>query len=176
MPHEVTCDCCRHVLRVPDSLEEPSFTCPRCLATIRNPGYGRGSSQRPETPLRRIVRTRQVDREVQRDVRTTSVGLILLAVIGGMGIAFYLFASMSIAAEGGGVAPILTIGLLVAFIALVTTGIMYWRTRENPAARGVGRVILGTLAISGGLFLLMIVLGFAAIVFFLVACFTGALR
>ncbi len=36
MPQRITCDNCRHVLRVPDHVTDLVLTCPRCLAKVVN--------------------------------------------------------------------------------------------------------------------------------------------
>jgi hypothetical protein len=96
------------------------------------------------------------------------VGVILLAVLGGLGLVPMLFCAGAFANDSPGVLISLLVGL--GFLALVSTTIMFLRTQHHPEARGVGRVIVGTLAMVGVLTLLIV----ALIVFLLAMCIAGA--
>jgi len=98
------------------------------------------------------------------------VGVILLAVLGGGGLLQMLVCAGGLVKESPGVLMVLLICL--GFLALVSTGIMFLRTQHHPEARGVGRVIVGTLALVGVLTLLVISL----VVFLWSMCLAGAVR
>lgn len=169
MPSEIVCPACRHRLEVPDDAPGFPLTCPRCLARIAAQPPG------PVPPGRGTLPRRAADVEIQRDTRRTGVGLVILAVLGGLGIANYLFAA-GVAAVQGEVRPILIFLVSLAFLVLLSTGLVLWRTRENPAARGVGRVILGTLALAGAVFGVAFVLVVAVIIFLFIVCSLGGGR
>jgi hypothetical protein len=110
----------------------------------------------------------EVHREVQRDTRGVGIGVILLAVLGGLGLVQMLFCAGALANDSPGVLISLLVGL--GFLALVSTAIMFLRTQHHPEARGIGRVVVGTLALVGVSVLLVI----ALIVFLLAMCMAGA--
>jgi len=166
MPAESTCPACGRRLRIPDEAQGLPLTCPLCLARLP-------AQPPPATATGRRARPQQLpDVEVRGDTRRTGVGLVLLAVLGGLGISFYLFFS-AIAAGEGEVRPLLIVLVVLAFLTLLSTGIVLWRTRENPAARGVGRVLFGTLALAGGLIAACFVLSLALLVFLFAVCLSG---
>jgi hypothetical protein len=197
MPRSVTCPGCQRLLRVPDGITTADVTCPRCLALVPNPHLGAveavGETPSRETSCprcgkpvekqwrfcpnceavlagpRRGARGVYFDDEVRRDRTGTSVILILLAVLGGIGMCAYLWAGVA-ALEEGTWQLLAGVILGVLFLALVSTGIMYYRTRNDPSRRGVGRVVVGTLALTGGLFGLSCVLGVAFVLYFFIAC------
>jgi hypothetical protein len=72
---------------------------------------------------------------------------IVLAVIGTLAAGLYFFAAVSSQEPG-----IILIGLLGPFVlGLCSIGIMKLRSRHDPSARGVGRMILGTAALIGAI-------------------------
>ena len=165
MPAEVTCPSCGQRLRIPDEHPGLALTCPRCLAKLA-PGV-------TATPTARGMQPQRVpDVEIRRDTRRIGVGLILLAVLGGLGIAYYFFVAGAIATRGQ-TDPLLSGFVGLAFLALVGTGLVLWRTRANPAAQGLGRVIIGTLALAGALIAGIFLLWLALIVFILAVCISG---
>jgi hypothetical protein len=173
MPVQLTCPSCSRLLKVPDDVKTSQLSCPRCLAKFDNPAATTRQVEEPLTvtlaePHRRRAVT-IVDEDVRRDTKGTSVVLILLAILGGLGLVFYLWAGFASLQNGGGE---ILIGVLlsVLFLGLLTTGIMFWRTRDNPSQRGFGRVVVGTLAMTGGLIAISCSIGLAVIVFFFVAC------
>ena len=109
-----------------------------------------------------------------RDSKRTGAGLIVLANLGAIGIGGNLLVAFGAAANARTLTPLFAIGLAIAFLAAVATGIMFLRTRHDPSARGVRRVIFGTLALTGGLILAAIVVALAVIIFVLVACFASS--
>ena len=113
------------------------------------------------------------ERDIRRDSKRTGAGLIVLANLGAIGIGGNLLAAFA-AAKAGTFALLFAVGLAIAFLAAVATGIMFLRTRHDPSARGVRRVIFGTLALTGGLIVAAIVVALAVIIFVLVACFASS--
>jgi hypothetical protein len=113
-----------------------------------------------------------VDVEVRRDSQGTSVGLILLAVLGSLGLAGSALAGVGPLLEGDPV-PLMVLGSILLVLVLAATGIMYWRTRGRPEARGFGRVIIGTLALTGALIAVWVVVIAALVIFLFVACLAG---
>jgi hypothetical protein len=157
VPQQTICPSCRQPLRVPDDVRSRWLSCPRCLARVANPGApallgGRGTA----------------DEEVHRDNRGIGIGLTILAILGGLGVTRALLFT----AAAGGLAGLATIMVPLHFLGLLTTGIMFWRTRDNPAARNVGRVVVGTLASVG----VLVLLALAAVIFLFVLCLTQTLR
>jgi hypothetical protein len=182
MPVQLTCPSCNRVLKVPDDVKTRELSCPRCLAKFANPAAPARTAEEPPLTVtlaepqaapfggshrRRAVRI--VDEDVRRDTKGTSVVLILLAILGGLGLLFYVWAGFASLQNGGG-QVLIAVLLGVLFLGLITTGIMFWRTRDNPSERGFGRVVVGTLAMTGGLIALSCSIGLAVIVFFFVAC------
>jgi hypothetical protein len=113
-----------------------------------------------------------LDEDVRRDTKGTSVVLILLAVLGGLGLSFYFWIGLGSLQQGGS-HILIAVTLTVLFLSLLTTGIMFYRTRDNPSERDIGRVVLGTLAMTGGLFIVSCGVGLAVIVYLFVACLTS---
>jgi hypothetical protein len=197
----VTCPGCQRVLRVPEDVTE--ITCPRCLAAV--PIANRGPETAvAEAPARtascprcgrrveenwtfcpnceaflhgphRGIRGRRLDADVRRDSTFTTVFLILLAILGGFGLFGYLAVAVTTFDEGGYwiMAGVI---LAVLLLSLISTGIMFWRTRDDPSRRGVGRVIVGTLALTGGLFALSCVLSVVFVLFAFIACLVNPPR
>jgi hypothetical protein len=185
------------VLRVPDDVASPEITCPRCLAAVPNPILGpevavtEAPARTASCPRcgkrveeiwnfcpnceaylhgpRRGLRGRRLDVDVRRDSTLTTVLLILLAVLGGFGLFGYLAVGFT-TFEHGGYWIMVGVILTVLLLSMISTGIMFWRTRDDPSRRGVGRVIVGTLALTGGLFALSCVLGAAFFLFLFIQC------
>jgi hypothetical protein len=116
------------------------------------------------------------DDEVRRNRRGTSIIITLLAVLGGIGVAFWFLISFGTIQQQGG--PAVFIGLILGllFLGLASTVIMFYRTREDPSQRGVGRVLVGTLALTGGLIAFSCLAGMAFFVFAFVTCLLGNQR
>jgi hypothetical protein len=83
------------------------------------------------------------------------IGIILLAVLGGIGVVQAL-AVAGAAAIHGERGPFMGVIYSVGLVALITTGFLL--TRYNPEAIGVGRIMVNTLALIGFLFLLLLAL------------------
>jgi len=140
---------------------EPAWQfCPNCQAALR--GSNRG----------RVVRI--VDEDVRRDTKRTSIVLILLAVLGGLGLVYFIWVGTGyFPGAGGGWEVLFAVLIGVPFLGLITTGIMFYRTRYDPSQRGIGRVVVGTLAMIGGLLVISCLFGLVVIAFFFVACLSG---
>jgi hypothetical protein len=92
-------------------------------------------------------------------VKRTGAGIIVLAVLGGLGLIQLLFFAFAVSRESAGdYSPLAVVLIFILFLGLVSTGIMFWRTREQPSARGIGRAVVGTLALAGVLFLIVLAL------------------
>jgi hypothetical protein len=90
--------------------------------------------------------------------------LVLLAVLGGLGI-FPFFGAMESAVYYDAT-PLIVGCIVILFLTLLSTVIMFWRTRHNPSARSFGRVVLGTFALAG----VCVLLCFALVLFMFVVC------
>ena len=112
------------------------------------------------------------DHDVRRDTKGTGCGLIGLAVLGAIGLALSLLPSFGFATDLHSIGPLVPITLVVLVLAGVATGTMFARTRANPSARTVGRVIFGTLVGAGVLALVIL----AGLVFLFIACMVSAPR
>ena len=167
MPSEIICPACGQRLTIAEEARGAPLSCPRCLAKL---------PAQPATapPFARAIRAqRLLDTEVHSDTRRTGAGLIVLAVLGGLGIAYYLFVAIVFGVSAGDVTPVVIFLVVLAFLALLSTGIVLWRTRANPAARGVGRIVFGTLTLAGIVTLGIIILCIALLVFFFAVCLSG---
>ncbi len=125
-----------------------------------------------EEPLRRDRGARSitgVDRDVRRDSSGTKIFLGLLTVLGGIG-TFWYFAA-AVADQNAGMAGAGICFLL--FLGFFSTLLMFARTRDNPSARGIGRVVLGTLTLVGIVIASGCSLVLAAGIFVFVVCMAG---
>jgi hypothetical protein len=124
-----------------------------------------------ETPRRRRRRRREPspDEEVRHDTQRTSIGIILLAVLGAIGLAIYLTAGGAALAQGEP-SPLLGALLGILVLGLLSTGIMFLRTLGHPEQRSFGRVVVGTLAISGGCFLAWLLMVVAVVILLFAVC------
>jgi ABC-type phosphate transport system permease subunit len=61
----------------------------------------------------------------------------------------------------------------VVLLAAASTGIMFYRTRDNSSKRGIGQVIIGTLALAGVLVTFSCALGASIGLFFYASCLLG---
>jgi hypothetical protein len=97
-----------------------------------------------------------------------SAGMIVLAVLGGIGI-FSLLGPL-LSGDSPFVLP-MVLGLF--FLVLVAVAIAWVRTRSDPAAFGIGRVITTTLSLAGCLVLCSVLVGAAAFSYLLARCAQG---
>jgi hypothetical protein len=135
------------------------ITCPWCEEPLRGRDLGRRG---------------RADLDVRRDMKGTSCFVIVLAVIGGIGVTWCGLQAFSVAAQGG-YSALLYLVVPLLFLAGVSTLIVFVRSGGNPGASGVRRVIVGTLAMAGGLVLLSALTVFAFFVYILIVC-GGLLR
>jgi hypothetical protein len=194
-----TCPSCNRKLWIGDSVKASVLTCPACLAKIENPQTETSISSEPlvhremvATPTaercpacgKRVAKewhfcpscggrhgggSGLLDDEVRRDRRATSSILAVLAVCGGFGICAYFL--IGIKGLVGGVWWLLPAGILVLlFLFLIAGVIMFHRTREDPSRRGLERLLVGTLALTGGLIVLLCLLLGALYVFLIILC------
>ncbi len=111
-----------------------------------------------------------IDLDVERDTGRTRVGLSLLVAVGVFGTLALLFSYR------WQISPLQLGILLTLFVGLVGAGFGLKLSKTNPVARGVGRAIIGTLAVAGGLFILAVVVGAAAFVYLFVVCMTEGFK
>jgi len=142
------------------------ITCPWCEEPL--PGRERG-------------RNGTADLDVRRDTKRTSRLVIVLAVIGGLGVTysggkalFYLGGALSDPAEFDPYSVLLICAfcflLPLLFLAGLSTLIVFVRSGGNPGASGLRRVIVGTLAMAGGLIVLGALTIFAFFIYVLIVC------
>jgi hypothetical protein len=147
----------------------PVTACPECGRPLEAswrlcPSCG---APRPETALLRR-RTVTADRDVRRDTASMGVGMIILAVFGAVGVGWLVLGAIA-TGDSNIIVPIL-IGLL--FLLRLGAGIAWVRTRSNPAAFGIGRVLASSLSLAGALVIGILILGIAAFLFLLAVCAT----
>jgi hypothetical protein len=114
-----------------------------------------------------------VEGEVRRDTQGTGIGLIVLALLGAVSLFIPFLTGLGMAARGRpqGVA---TAGIIMIFVLLVGTGIMWWQTIGNPQARGLARAFLTGLAFAGFAVAATAALAFAAVIVLFAVCLAGA--
>jgi hypothetical protein len=136
------------------------LTCPWCDEPLRGrryDGYGRP------------------DLDVRRDRKATGVILILLAVLGGLGVAVLAYGAAALLSQGI-LEPAIYLAVGLLFLAGLTTLIVFVRSGGNPGAAGFRRVAVGTLAMAGVVMLVTVCAGFALFIFLLVVCLSNAGR
>jgi hypothetical protein len=183
MAERVTCPGCQQTLVIPAGSRNRWLTCPRCLSPVANPqAVAPGAIQaeaparapaadvygvqaEPDPPLAERVRrgAAGIDVDVRRDTRATSGCLILLAVLGALGIGLLFLGALGVLAEGES-GPLVTLAVGLFVLGLISAGIV--AARGSGGERFAGRVVLGTLALSGGLILFLL----AILVFAFVVC------
>jgi hypothetical protein len=151
-PASTTCPDCGH------AIQEGWYFCPECGASLRG--------QRPRG------RPSEVDLDVRRDSRRTGVGLILLAVLGGLGILYILVGGAVMMGEGEpGLLLVLVVGLGIL------GGLSAWqvsrRGQATTTAARVGQTVFGVLTKAGILLAALLILGLAALTFLFIACMTS---
>jgi hypothetical protein len=110
-----------------------------------------------------------VDVDVRRDQRRTGCGIILLAVLGVLGLAYGLTGTAIALKEGVGW-PLLALLVVVAVAVGISALRVYRRPQQPAGAQGVGRVVLNTLALLGGVVAAWLVLAVAAVIILFVVC------
>jgi hypothetical protein len=89
-----------------------------------------------------------VDADVRRDQRRTGCGILLLAVVGGLGL-LYGLTGTAVALHEGVAWPLLAVLVFVTVAGGISALWVYHRPHHPTGARGVGRVVLNTLALLG---------------------------
>jgi hypothetical protein len=113
--------------------------------------------------------------DVRRDRRRTGVALVLLAILGGLGVAHMLCIGVGLLSQGLG--WLLVIGVAVgAGVAGISAVRVYHRPQTQAAAPGVGRVFFNTLVVFGVIYGVFLLLALAAFVFLFIACLSGGMR
>jgi hypothetical protein len=181
MSERIMCPSCGAGLVLPESVRGSLATCPRCLAeisTITTSAAGREAdaiqTERPERREERVsLREHRSDDapdlDVRRDMKGTSCFVVGLAVIGVLGILVLGGQTYSWAAESN-VTPLVYFVVALLFLAGLSTLIVFLRSRGNPGASGVRRVIVGTLALAGVGTLVLLLVIFSIIVYICIVC------
>jgi hypothetical protein len=126
-------------------VEQVWLICPHCEAVLQ--GQHRGA------------RGGKLDDLLHRQSLWLQAAVIALATVGGLAFAFAGMAAF------WGMPPLSKLQSLlvfvsgVVFLGLTSTGIMSYRTRDDPGRRSIVQVIVGTLALAGGLAAVSCVVG-----------------
>ncbi len=198
MPQRIPCPGCGKPLRIPDGVTDPWLSCPHCLAQLTNPQAAAGIQTTPSSPAPRTTcpacggsvegswrycpmcqedlrrpglqkRSPGADVDVRRAQRGTSVFLVLLAVLGGLGFGYGVLVSVALLDEGTAW-PLAIFLALVLGIGALSAVRVYNKPQPPTGARGVGQVVLRTLAGIGCLFGVLVLVGIAAFIVLLVVC------
>jgi len=155
---------------------EGALSCPHCGRTVEAIWI---TCPWCEEPLRGRERARNgaADLDVRRDTKRTGWLLVLLAVIGGLGVGGLGLTALASVPNAVNEPPYEVLGVLAVpllallFLAGISTLIVFVRSRGNPDAISFRRVAVGTLALAGGIILVIILLYFAAFVFLFIVCY-----
>jgi hypothetical protein len=186
---QVICPQCERQLCIPDEVSQVGWRCSDCRSKVAIPQSEEDACPRCGKPVQAVFRFcphceavlqgkdrgsqgGKLDDLVHRQGSRFRVGITLLAVIGGLGLTWCTLAAMGSAASSKDLS-LVYLAAGVSVLVLSSTGIMFYRTRGNPGARGIGRVVVGTLALAGGLMAFSCVLGAAVGLFFFAACMMG---
>lgn len=161
---------------VPPATPEPTSAarphCPHCGKEVQEVWLFCPHCEEPLKTARHPTRRRTADQDVKRDGTAAATMVGLLAILGGIGIFWYFGMALSQRqpdALFGGV-------LILLLAGLVSTGIMFFRTRHNPTKRTFGRVVVGTLSLIGMVIAGGCTLVTAFLVFAFIACLSGGMR
>jgi uncharacterized paraquat-inducible protein A len=195
MSQSLTCPRCSTALRVPTDAGDQSATCPRCLAEIpiaARQGVTTAPANVPELervgaqwrfcpnceePLwrqGRHGRERSIELDVRRDNTALTVCMILLAVLGGTGLALTLLAAAAVQAADGKPDMPISIALIVLFVSGLIGSLTVVLRKDKPSTgRAIGLAAFRSLTIAGILFLLFCLACVAVGIYVFVACLTG---
>jgi hypothetical protein len=147
---------------MPQDIPTVLMTCPECEKLIRadwsNCVHCGTSLAEPRMASSFLMGHRSgpwVENDVRRDTRGTGVGVILLAILGGIGLIPMLAVAGTEAIHGEGW-QIKNVLISIGILALITMG--YMINRYDPEDIGVGRVAVGTLALIGAIILFVLAL------------------
>jgi FtsH-binding integral membrane protein len=90
-----------------------------------------------------------VDVLIRGDSRRTGVGVIFLAVLGGIGLALALV-SAAREAVGGNARPLVAVLIIFAVFFVATALLALSRSRKDERAPGIGRLLFNTMSLVGG--------------------------
>lgn len=121
-----SCPSCGVALRIPAEARGAALTCPRCLARVEAPA-GSGSAGQDSA-----------DVEAWWDTRAAGVGLIIMAVLGIAGLAYFFVGPRPFPRTG--TEWTLVIVTAVLFVAVLVAAVREVRKPEDPAARGLDRL------------------------------------
>jgi hypothetical protein len=179
MTERFVCPGCGRWLRVPAGCTEPRLSCPHCLAEVANlaapqgiqagpPAAAPASSSAIQAPARWGAGA-ALDVDVRRDQRGTGCGIILLAILGILGLAYGLTGT-AVALHEGLAWPLLTLLVVVVVAAGISALRVYRRPQHPMGAQGAFRVVLNTLALLGGVVAAGVLLAVAAFIIFFFIC------
>jgi len=180
--HELTCPRCLAAVPAPaaavtasappaapeGSRRAEAGECPFCSAAVE-PGWSH--CPRCRGPLRRSGRGPRrggLDRDIRRDNRGIGVGMILLAVLGGYGLAQTLLGILMLW-FGGGQPGASVIGLLL-LLAMLAAVFAFFYLRRPEATRSAGGAIVRVLAVAGGVTVGLYALTLAFVILLFVVC------
>jgi hypothetical protein len=176
---ELTCQRCGNTLQVADSVEGKWLTCPRCLASVRNPNADRVTSTPSQGQVQPAPRPRYQAPSIERDTRgdTAATGALLI-ILGLVGFVFFLMVLCGGGFQGRSLESLigLIVGVGFLLIVIVIVGIALGSRSRDPRARastgvagGVVTGLIGALATGLIVAILTVMAIFAAI-----AAFIGA--
>jgi hypothetical protein len=110
--------------------------------------------------------------DVRRDQHRTGGCLVVLAVIGVLGILYFIGLAMNWGHGAGSMWATLLTALVV--LAGISAARVYSRPQPPTGGQGLERVLFGTLALAGGVIASLLLLGLAIGLFLFVVCLAGA--
>jgi hypothetical protein len=145
---------------------ENTIQCPFCAEDIARMSK---VCPRCKEPLTATGTYRIVDDVVQRDTTFIGRAMIPFAILGAFGVMMFFMGDYN-------VNPAIQPFIAIAFAVVVALGFILNRMKENKAAMGFGRLILGGLAAVGAIVAAGMVLAFAALVYLFVVCAFGGMK
>jgi hypothetical protein len=181
MPRTESCPACRAVLRIQDYVTEAFITCPLCLGKVPNaaPADSRRLCIACAEEIREAAKICPHCREpqdgmgllpsVEAQVRSDSTfftrAMIPLAILG-------LWGLVSVVSMAEGMQEWHRLAIAAAGIAVIVSGIVGLRSKENRAAQGIARMVMGGLALAGVLVAAGMAMALAVVVYLFIVCAT----
>ena len=181
MSTRLTCPSCHRLLMLPDDCTADVLSCPRCLARIPNPqapAVSDAVQAQPPAPSPAAIRSEApplggsqpiADVDVRRDNRGVKGGVIVLALLGSLGICFFLFNSLLMAQLNRQIQPLLVLLGVLAVLTLLSALWVFSRPSQTLGAN-IGRTVLGVLTITGVLVGVGFLLTVAGVILLFVVC------
>jgi hypothetical protein len=157
----------------PEPEPRRSSKCPYCGKQVDPEWLFCPGCEEPLRSSRTGSRNNGVDKDVKRDGKAVNVILILMGIMGGIGTLWYFAAAIG--------APqsqqmVLSGVAFFLFLALLSTAIMFYRTRHEPSKRGIGRVLASTLMMIGILMTVGCSVALAMVITIFVVCFSQGFK